>query len=343
MNYADLKTKNLQRQYAGILAQETIATYLPTTLQIEPTNRCNLACLQCPRNYWDAQANALGDISQETLAHVTGILPTVDRLVLGGIGEPTSSPRLRDIVLLGREYACKVQIITNGTLLTDKLLAFFEKHPPYDITISLDGHSDETYQKIRGVLASTIWPKLKELGSIPCRKTIHTVVLASNAMELPDIVSSAAEYRASELIFIMPKIYSPALAKESPFAGGIDYATIFAECQRRAERLGLPLRLPALELGIVSSCRQPFEMLFVRHNGEVYGCCSALFSNPHYSLRLGHVKSHSLEELWNNPQMQAFRAAYFGRQTHGKPCNTCAFRINTESAFTRTSLAMVAG
>ncbi len=59
---------------------------LPRSLYIEPTNRCNSLCTTCPRTFWPMEAAA--DMSFERFKSIVDQFPTLDRVVLHGLGEP---------------------------------------------------------------------------------------------------------------------------------------------------------------------------------------------------------------------------------------------------------------
>ena len=85
--------------------------------------------------------------------------------------------------------------------------------------------------------------------------------------------------------------------------------------------------LPTLdETGKV--CRQPLEMLFVRWNGQVMGCCSAVFDNDDYNFHIGSILDADPVELWNCEKMRRYRrAVFFGEEENlPKNCRACAFR-----------------
>jgi hypothetical protein len=79
----------------------------------------------------------------------------------------------------------------------------------------------------------------------------------------------------------------------------------------------------------------PFQMLFVKWNGDVLGCCSAVFANDHYSLPVGSLARHSLMELWDSVSIRNYRLAFRGQGDYPLPCRDCAFRFDTLQAHTR--------
>ena len=88
---------------------------------IEPTNACNLECRTCIRNVWD---EPIGQMSSKTFDRIIEGLesfspkPTV---FFGGFGEPLSHPSIVDMVARVKALGTTVELITNGTLLTQEM------------------------------------------------------------------------------------------------------------------------------------------------------------------------------------------------------------------------------
>jgi len=82
-------------------------------------------------------------------------------------------------------------------------------------------------------------------------------------------------------------------------------------------------------------CLQPFEMLAVRHDGTVQGCCSAMFNADVPHLVLGKLPGDDPDDLWNHELMRAARTAAYGDGEWPEPCVDCAFRTMTQAAHRR--------
>jgi MoaA/NifB/PqqE/SkfB family radical SAM enzyme len=108
-------------------------------LYIEPTNQCNLTCRTCIRNTWD---EPMGQMSEDTFKKITkrlkdfSPLPTV---IFGGFGEPLHHPHIADMVAEIKALGAPVELITNGTLLKEKLARELMATGIDVIWLSLDG------------------------------------------------------------------------------------------------------------------------------------------------------------------------------------------------------------
>jgi hypothetical protein len=92
-----------------------------TKVYIEPTVACNLDCITCFRNAWD---QPIGRMTEETFENIFNSLKQMDPIpdvYFGGIGEPLFHVKTIEwIRRIKQELGVKVELITNGTILTEK-------------------------------------------------------------------------------------------------------------------------------------------------------------------------------------------------------------------------------
>ena len=87
----------------------------PSQAQIEITNRCNLTCKMCPRDYFNLLKE---DMPLETFKKIVDRLENITLLTLTGWGEPLVHPHIFEMITYCKERSHKVKLTTNGTLLT---------------------------------------------------------------------------------------------------------------------------------------------------------------------------------------------------------------------------------
>ena len=118
-------------------------------VDIEVTNTCNLACPICIRRYWNAP---MGHMAIATYAKIMtdlhGITPR-PTVFLGGYGEPLCHPEIVDFVGMAKAIGARVEMITNGTLLTKELSADLIDAGLDLLWVSLDGITDAAYSENR--------------------------------------------------------------------------------------------------------------------------------------------------------------------------------------------------
>mgnify|MGYP003377932975 CR=1 FL=1 len=87
---------------------------------IEPTNGCNLDCVTCFRNAWAADIGRMRDATFAAILEGLAAIDPPPTVYFGGIGEPLYHPRTVEWVAQAKQLGARVELITNGTLLTEK-------------------------------------------------------------------------------------------------------------------------------------------------------------------------------------------------------------------------------
>jgi MoaA/NifB/PqqE/SkfB family radical SAM enzyme len=118
-------------------------------LYIEPTNWCNIDCRTCMRNNWQVET---GFLSADTFERIMDGLEQVwprPTVVFSGIGEPLSHGRIATMVKRVHDLGCRTELITNGTLLTEKRARSLIDAGLDLLWVSLDGARPESYADVR--------------------------------------------------------------------------------------------------------------------------------------------------------------------------------------------------
>ena len=90
-------------------------------LYIEPTTKCNLNCKMCFRHTWFDEP--MCDLSLEDYRRVLETMPkSVETVFFGGMGEPLFHRDILEMIRLAAETGVEVELLTNGTLLTETMI-----------------------------------------------------------------------------------------------------------------------------------------------------------------------------------------------------------------------------
>lgn len=112
---------------------------------IEITQTCNLGCVSCFQRNWTDGFKMMSDEIFDRLNQNLHQLDTLEHIVIGGIGEPTTHPKLIEMVTALPKV--KMSITTNGYNWSDEIIDLLVDR--FDqIIISVDG-LEETFKKIR--------------------------------------------------------------------------------------------------------------------------------------------------------------------------------------------------
>ncbi len=128
----------------------------PFKLKFENTTICNLRCVMCPLSV--GLKRPTGSLSYENFRFVFDqIYPCY--LNLTGIGEPLLNKDIFKIIQYAKAKRTFVKLDSNATLMTrEKGVQMLEAGPDI-LSISMDGATKETYEKIR---APARWGKFIE-------------------------------------------------------------------------------------------------------------------------------------------------------------------------------------
>ena len=212
---------NLNRVIEQIAAGEVVLDGPPHTFQVANSGRCNLKCTMCEsRDRFHKNDDGL----DETLFNriIPGILPKVSRLFLTGNGEVFFNPYSRKFLqtLDSSQYpALKIQILTNGILLTPEFWETIRHHRFDSILVSVDAASKEVYQSIRKNGSWDVLRRNLEFISELRRQdlvsefAINFIVMRSNYREMKDFVSLGLSLGCDRIFF--QKIFGLADIREN--------------------------------------------------------------------------------------------------------------------------------
>ena len=305
----------------------------PYYASIDVTYRCNLRCIHC--SLWDRPEGE----EELTLEEMQGIvlkmkrwlnLPAMD--LLGG--EAFLRPETMKLIRFVVEQGMFLHIVTNGTLLTDRIARELIELGVYKIAISVDGLRPETHDRTRGVpgaLRKTLQgierlKRWKDTLGGSTRISIHTILDASTLDEIPALLDWTTA-RGLDGFHLVPLDQN---------VGGIDHAPAAYKFEEdwftrnplwirdigkleavvahviEKKRQGYPVADPISYLedtipyfrdagGIqhLRPCRAGSELVKVTPKGDVTFCP---YEDP-----IGNLRDTTFEELWTSEAAHAAR------------------------------------
>lgn len=152
----------IEKNGHGIYLRPSIHTL--RRVYIEVTNKCNLNCSTCMRNVWDVK---FGNMTDEMFGRILaglGNFANKPEVFFGGYGEPLSHPNILRMVERAKAQGHRVSLITNGILLTERVIEkLIDLHLDM-LWVSLDGASPECYADVRlGNALPVVLENLKRL------------------------------------------------------------------------------------------------------------------------------------------------------------------------------------
>lgn len=180
---------------AETLEPQNSLTARTTIAMISVTDRCNLKCPHC---YVDACGTALSELSVAEHSEIASQLhaelatnPDIKyRINLTG-GEPFVNRDIVDIIDVYLQSGLEVAMSTNGLLITREQAEFLAKHA-VTISVSLDGASAETHDRIRGLdNFENVIRQINMLVGCGVRVGVNHLVHEGNFVELEQTVDLA--------------------------------------------------------------------------------------------------------------------------------------------------------
>ena len=137
--------------FAEYLEQRARIKGVPIHGQFELTPLCNFDCKMCYTHLSAEQMRGRVPLKTEQwkdLIRQAYELGMYQATLTGG--ECLLYPGFEELFLYLHSLGCEVNVLTNGELLDEKWVGFFEKHMPACIQITLYGNDDESYEKVTG-------------------------------------------------------------------------------------------------------------------------------------------------------------------------------------------------
>lgn len=342
--YTDIKDANKVLNHRERADDQQVIESLPLVAKIEVTNKCNLRCVMC-RDLDDSREPKLLDV--DVFKRLEPIFPTLLSAYLYGIGEVLTYPHVDELIDMLLSYDVNTGVITNGMLITERHVNKWVNEGLYRLSVSLDGATKATYEKIRRggnferVLGNVAMVRdlKRKLGVDRPVITFNFVVMRDNLSELCDFVDLAVEYGAeeivvSDLIVFFDELRDQAVSHDEPLC-----QDTFLRAKQRAEEVGINLVLPAAfrfkngQAGASASrsvesneggsgcsslnrCTEVWSGIWLTADGIVTPCC-------YWERPMGDLKRDDFLTIWNGEQYQGLRKIV---NTDMRPlhCRTCA-------------------
>lgn len=164
----------------------------PVNGTFELTTRCNLKCKMCLFRRADCERDYLlaHELTKDQwidLARQAAKAGTISLLITGG--EPMLRPDFCEIWEGIYKEGFLMELYTNGTLVTPKIMETLRKYPPHKIGVTIYGASPETYEKVCG--NGTMYQKaidgFHQLLTLPSKVSFRTTVIKDNHADFNEL------------------------------------------------------------------------------------------------------------------------------------------------------------
>jgi len=342
----------------GILFRQPISHL--AKVYIEPTSQCNLSCRTCIRNAWD---EPMGQMTEATFERIVGDLQLFDprpSIFFGGFGEPLSHSQIVDMVARAKIVSDKVELITNGMLLTEECSRALIQAGLSTLWVSVDGATPESFADIRlGAALPDIFKNIARyrhqyrltIGGEP-EIGIVFVAMKRNLADLPDLLRMSSRLGVSRYLVtnVLPytremceeRLYTRSVdtlaSRPSPWAPRLDFPQIDANQHTREPLIRIMSAHPHYFLMDNELAERRDRCPFIRQgstaiawDGSLSPCLPLMHQHTSFLLDIqrvsrryvvGNISEHNLSELWESPDYLNFRKRV--DEFDFSPCTVCA-------------------
>lgn len=295
--------------------QELLPVDRPLRLLIDPCDACNFRCEFCFQSKGKFPGRKMKqetfDLLAEQLSQFNGPINVVH---MYGLGEPLMNERLPLFieVLKTKNLAKEVAITTNGSLLTHQMSERLVAAGTDRISISLNGLSDESFQKHVGVKVdfSKMYEEIKYLYSIKGNCHLHVKI-------------NEEEYTEGE------KRSFVSMFKEITDTINLDHIVnvwpgleVTEDKEHRMYDYDLE-NLAVNDTQLPKVCPLMFYELLVHSDGTVSPCA------VDYGFKkenLGNIFEASIKQIWESEKLRKIRVeALKGECIDYQMCNVCDY------------------
>jgi radical SAM protein with 4Fe4S-binding SPASM domain len=274
----------------------------PWGVDIGTTNLCNAECIMCPHS----RLNKMGTMNMKLYKKIIDNCEKlkIKVITLSFFGEPFLDKEIIEKIKYAKEKGMLVAFYSNASLLNEELAKKIVESGLDGITISFDGYSRETYEKIRKKLKFGIVKK-NILNLIETRKKMKKnnpkinlvlVELEENKREIKQFYREW-EKKVDSINIINMRNWANDIKKE-----GTKESFHFNKKMKR------------------KPCALIWQKMIVDWNGDVVLCCD----DWNHSTVLGNLKKQTIEEIWKGEKLKKIKEAHIKGEFWKVPlCSGC--------------------
>ncbi|HUL77992.1 MAG TPA: radical SAM protein [Vicinamibacteria bacterium] len=283
------------------LKQLALERAQPLSASLELTYRCNWRCVFCynPRHH-----DRRGLSGAEWLLVLDGLrhLGTLYVALTGG--EPLTHPEFLAIARGVRERAFALRILTNGSLVTERLAEAIAALRPMAVEMSLHGARASTHDRTTATPGSfdALFRGMDRLLARQVAVVLKTPLTRLNEAEMDDVERVA---KGRGVAWRVDPVLTP---RDDGDTGPLAYRASAGAVARLYARLNTLGRRPREERAKGgTNCGLGRTTIAIDPEGDVFPCLQWRRAP------LGNVRETPLPELWRDSEERAFAASVSGR------------------------------
>ena len=322
---------------------------IPLRYFFELTYRCNLRCPYC---YVGTDRNK-DELTTEEWFKIIDQIPWYSFVTLVG-GEPLVRKDFIDILMhTAKKTYGKLNVVSNGILITDEIIDAFIKSNMMLLSVSLDGYGERhDINRNQNGIFEKIMNNFEKINSRSKRPMIDikTIVLENNLDDLVKLYKLCIEMKFNFLSIsflrnnnlkqnsVLFDSFVPELTQKYPIQKYFDmehFEEVYKELKSLSQKSDVKIRFsPKFEYNknplqsikdffnlpedkpvseIYHPCKYPYSNMMITPAGDIYPCLSQ---------KIGNVKEIPLKEAFNLPAYRCFRKNLKASKVFGA-CQMC--------------------
>lgn len=304
----------------------------PSTIMLELTNHCNLACTICPREYDYGKSMDKGQMNVESAKKIIDELwPYLDSIGLTGMGETFLYKEIEEIVdyIKNKNKGIIISVSTNAVLpdFIEKVSRIIGKIDT--IQISIDGLNN-VYESIRkNASFQRLDSNLRLLSEMSMNTgtdlMLNMVVTKENYSQMPLLVKYAEELGIKYMDFTLFNLASVTNIERSyyDFYKSLDFFKVIFELEEMINNTPdvLVTERNFKTDNSFQKCPFPWTHFYICWNGFISPCCAKPFPKE---LNFGNVFNNNVMNVLNSDSYRKFRTLWYDNKTPDF-CNKCHF------------------
>jgi radical SAM protein with 4Fe4S-binding SPASM domain len=293
----------------------------PFSIGIEPANRCNLHCPECPAGM-DILDREKGYMDPELFRTIIDRLHRyLFYLNLHFQGEPFLHPEFTGFIRYAKSKGIYVSTSTNGHFLTPEMAAATVDSGLDRLIISLDGTDPETYEKYRvggdyrkvteGI--RELVSRKKETGSAKPKIILQFLVLRCNEEQVGGIRLLGKELEVDKVEL--------KTAQLGDFRQGNPLMPLNPKYSRYRKVRESPAAEPRFEIRnrLPDHCFRMWSSCVITWNGQVVPCCF----DKSAGLGMGNLMEEDFGSIWKNKSYHDLRQKILSSRKKIDICTNC--------------------
>jgi radical SAM protein with 4Fe4S-binding SPASM domain len=291
--------------YARIV-KKTMDRLIPFTVHWELTYHCNLQCPHC----YIVPHHSREELSLNQIANILDLLKESGTLyVIFSGGEILTRKDFFDVAGYAREKGFALRLLTNGTLIDERVADQIKQLNPLSVEISLYGSRPATHDRITACPGSfeRSLKALKLLNDRSIRTVVKSLIMKQNAAEFRGMRKFAREI-GSQFVYdtiVIPRVDGSMDPCRNRLDGEELYQLLYPEVQEKEENGNS--RQNDL------SCTAGLNVLSISPYGDAYPCMAFKESG-------GNLIQDSVCEIQHSPIFSTIRSITLSDLPECKGC-----------------------